>query len=192
MPLDSLDIHVLLWLQTPSSVNGLWAMTVQELAASDIASVHCKPNQLQKNQTENGSFFKYVSLGQKPRPSSKCSSLLKWFLIYMKKFKMYTLFSLTTINLFFPGFLNIYPRNPWGSHAVREVRGKMTCAQGQSKPEVSRILVCCLSFKSSYLGGCVTEKHIQDILQVEYTSFYPQKLKRLLCQMDSYSISLNK
>lgn len=64
MPLDSLDIHVLLWLQTPSSDNGLWAMTLQELAASGIASVHCKPNQLHKNQTENGSFFKYFSLGQ--------------------------------------------------------------------------------------------------------------------------------
>lgn len=50
MLLDLLDSHVLLWLQTLSGVNGLWAMTMQELAAADIASVRCKPNWLHKTK----------------------------------------------------------------------------------------------------------------------------------------------
>lgn len=65
------------------------------------------------------------------------------------------------------------------------------CAQGQSEPEVNRILVCSLSFKS-YLCVWVTEKPIQDILEVEYTSFCPEKLKREFCQTDSYNIALDK
>lgn len=127
MLLDLLDSHVLLWLQTLSGVNGLWAMTMQELAAADIASVHCKPNWLHKTKKKmeavsnifswdrNQSLHSNGAVKVAPHTQEKEEKKMWWFCCF---------FFFTTINLFFPSFFNTYLWDSWGNHVVKKSEKK--------------------------------------------------------------------
>lgn len=98
-------------------------MTMQELAAADTASVHCKPTDLTKPKRKQ-KVLNYFAIGQKPRSSSIWRSDLKWVLTQKHEFEMCLGFILIPVNLCFPGcFLHIYPWDSWGNHVVRK-RGK--------------------------------------------------------------------
>lgn len=133
-----------------------WAASSGYAGAGSCGRCCCARQTQPTNPTEHRSCFRCFSPGQEPKPSFQWST--HFTRLHTHRKKLLALIFSAAINLFLPSFfLNIFLPD-YLRNCKDTVRRKMTrCAQGQPAPQVSRILVCCISFKSSHPGSYVTQ-----------------------------------